>query len=194
MITKEMEKAFSDRFNGWRKRPDAPKLKDPDAFKACVLDVFARDEDRQRSDRNAYKALKDALRHTKKAIAVLATAHGKNYSNRQSRHLLDLLENAYRDAGEPKDSGEIHKSYYHAASDTWLNSTLTPTVKKTRSPSARLIFDLEALWFSEFQERPNTSDEPKFYIFAGDMMAIDPHSVRRQRDRTVPPEKTDSGE
>lgn len=191
MITKEKEKTLSDLYDAWRSRPDAPELKNPDDFKACVLDAFARNEERQRSDRNAYEAMKYALRHTKKAIAALADAHGKNYSNKQSRHLLGLLESAYRDAGEPKDNGEFHKSYYHAASDTWLNSTLTPTVKKTRSPSARLIFDLEVLWFSEFQERPNTADEPKFYIFAGDMMEIDPNSVRKQRERTVPPEKTD---
>lgn len=191
MITKDQQNALSDLFDDWRRRPDSPPLSDPESFRASVMAVFARDEERQRNDRNAAEALEKALRHTKKAIEVLAAVHTKGYSNKQSRHLLSLLEKAHCAAGEPKDKGEIHKSYYHAASDSWINSILTSPLKKTRSPTARLIFDLEALWFSEFKERPNTADEPKFYIFAGDMMKIDPGSVKRQRSRNVPPEKTD---
>lgn len=192
MTTKEKEKTLSDLFDDWQKRPDSPALSDLENFKARVLAVFAEDEARQRSDRNAFDVMNSALKHTMKAIKVLEDVHAKGYSNRQSRRLLELLGEAYNGAGA-KDKGERHISHYHADSDSWVDSVLTATSKKKRSATARLIFNLENLWFSEFKERPNNADEPKFYIFAGDMMGIDPSSVKKQRERTVPPVQTDRG-
>jgi hypothetical protein len=152
-----------------------------------VLAVFARDEERQRNDRQSNKALEDALRHTQRAIEALTEAHAKHngFSNNRNHKLLDALETAYYEAGEPNDTSEHHKSYYDAASDSWMHSVLTATQNR-RSPTARLIFALEALWFSEFGERP-TAYEPQFYIFAGYMLGISPNSVKKQRSRTVPP-------
>ena len=192
MITKEQEKLLINLFDDWQNRTDSPAPRDPENFRESVLAVFARDEERQRNDRqHTSKALKDALKHTQMAIEALTAAHAKEdgFSYNRTHKLLDALETAYHEAGEPKDKGEIHKSYYDAASDGWIHSTLTATVNKQRSHTARLIFDLEALWFSEFGERPTTADEPKFYIFAGDLMGIDPNSVKKQRSRTVPPKK-----
>jgi len=191
VIIKEQEKLLINLFDDWQNRTDSPTPRDPENFRESVLAVFARDEERQRNDRQTNKALKNALKHTQMAIEVLTAAHAKQngFKHNRTHVLLGALETAYHEAGEPKDKGEIHKSYYDAASDSWIHSTLTETVNKQRSPTARLIFDLEALWFSEFGERPTTADEPKFYIFAGDMMGIDPNSVKKQRSRTVPPKK-----
>ena len=57
MTTKEKEKTLSDLFDDWQKRPDSPALSDLENFKARVLAVFAEDETRQRSDRNAFDAM-----------------------------------------------------------------------------------------------------------------------------------------
>jgi hypothetical protein len=191
MITEERVKILNNRFDTWQERTDSPAPRNPENFRESVLAVFARDEERQRNDRQSNKALEDALRHTQRAIEALTAAHAKHngFSNNRNRNrnhkLLDALETAYYEAGEPKDKGEIHISYYDSASDSWMHSALTAT-KNRRSPTARLIFALEALWFSEFGERP-TAYEPQFYIFAGYMLGISPNSVKKQRSRTVPP-------
>jgi|GEM_PF-2669421 len=206
MITEEQAKTLNNRFDTWQERTDSPAPRNPENFRESVLAVFARDEERQRNDRNTSEALEKALRHTQKAIEALTAAHAKQDGFKYNRThklldsletVLDSLETAYYEAGEPKDKGEIHKSYYDSASDSWMHSVLTAT-KNQRSPTARLIFDLEALWFSEFGERPTTHDGSKFFIFAADMMrtnrsgvikAIDSSAVKKQRSRTVPPIK-----
>ena len=190
MITDQEREEYTRRFNVWLRTPKAPKPSNADEFRESVLGVFARDEERQRKDRNTNEALEKALRHTQKAIEALTADHAKHngFKNNRTHKLLDALETAYYEAGEPKDTSEIHKSYYDSASDSWMHSVLTAT-KNQRSPKARLIFDLEALWFSEFGERPTTADESKFFIFASDMMEIDANSVKKQRSRTVPPIK-----
>jgi hypothetical protein len=187
MITEERVKILNNRFDTWQERTDSPAPRNPENFRESVLEVFARDEERQRKDRNTNEALEKALWHIQKAIEALTEAHAKHngFSNNRNHKLLDALETAYYEAGEPKDKGEIHISYYDSASDSWMHSALTAT-KNRRSPTARLIFALEALWFEEFGERP-TADEPQFYIFAGYMLGIRPTSVKKQRSRTVPP-------
>ena len=190
MITEEQAKTLNNRFDTWQGRTDSPAPRNPENFRESVLEVFARDEKRQRGDRNADEALEKALRHTQKAIKTLTSHHAKQrgFKYNRTHELLDKLETAYYEAGEPKDKGETHKSYYDSASDSWMRSVLSAT-KNQRSQTARLIFDLEALWFSEFGERPTTADESKFFIFASDMMEIDANSVKKQRSRTVPPIK-----
>jgi|AntRauTorcE11897_2_1112592.scaffolds.fasta_scaffold08950_3 hypothetical protein len=199
MITEEQAKTLNNRFDTWQEREFSPAPRNPENFRESVLAVFARDEERQRNDRNTNEALDKALRHTQKAIEALTAAHAKQdgFKNNRTHKLLDSLKTAYYEAGEPKDTSEHHISYYDSASDSWMHSVLTAT-KNQRSHTARLIFDLEALWFSEFGERPTTADESNFFIFAGDMMrtnrsgvikAIDPSAVKKQRSRTVPPIK-----
>lgn len=188
MITKQEQEHYTRRFNEWLHTPKAPRPGNADEFREQVLAVFSHSEERDREKRQQSEALKTALKHTQKAIEALSTVQTKGFSNGQTAHLLGLLEAAYSEAGSPKETAEIHKSYHHSASDTWIHSTLTETQTKARSPQARLIFDLETLWFSEFGERPNNyAHEPEFYIFAGYLLDIDPNSVKKQRERIVPP-------
>lgn len=193
MITDQEREDYTHRFNVWLNAPKAPQPTDAVEFLEDVLIVFSRDEEQQRNDRQANDALEKALKLTQKAINVLTAADAKkdrfsvNYD--RNHKLLVALETAYYEAGEPKDKGETHHSYYNSASNEWIHWTLTAPVRKQRSKTARLIIKLEVLWFSEFKERPTTHDESKFYIFAGHLMGIDPDSVNKQRSRTVPPAK-----
>jgi hypothetical protein len=187
MITDQEREKYTCLFNEWARTPKVSRPRNTEAFRDSVLEVFSKHEERQRNSRNCAAALDKALRRTQNAIEALSTTHAKGYSNAQTKHLLTMLEAAHYEAGEPKEKSEVHKSYYDSASGTWMHSMLTATNKKARSPRARLIFDLEALWFSEFRERPNTADEPQFYIFAGQMMGVTPEGVRKQRSRTVKP-------
>lgn len=187
MITETEREKYSQRLTEWLRMPKAPRPQDPDEFRERVLGVLSYSEERDRNKRQCSEALTTALKHTQKAIEALSKAHDKGASSGQTRHLLALLKTAYSEAGEPKEKAEIHKSYYDSASDTWIDSVLTATQKKARSPRARLIFDLETLWFSEFGERPKKHDhEPEFYIFAGHLLGLDPNSVKTQRGRIVP--------
>lgn len=179
------------KLNEWSTWPNAPTPENTAQFRESVLAVFERSEERERNSRNCAEGLTEALKQTQKALDALSATHAKGYSNAQTRYLWELLEKVCRVTWEPKEKGEIHKAYHHAASDSWMRSVLTANKKKARSENVRLIFDLEALWFSEFGERPNTSDEHPFYVFAGYLMddkEKDPNSVKRQRSRTVPPE------
>lgn len=188
MITENEKQRLLKRLDEWFDDPKAPKPTNKDSFKESALNVFIRNEERYFNQQICANALDEALKKINQIIEKLDDTHNRGFGNKQTELLEQLLRQAKEAAGSPKDKAEIHKAYYNSKTETWIQSTLLEQDKKQRSKdSGRLIFDLEALWFSEFGQRPSANNEHPFYVFAYYLTEIDAGSIRKKRGRTTAP-------
>jgi CRISPR/Cas system CMR subunit Cmr4 (Cas7 group RAMP superfamily) len=192
IINQQIRERYGARVDNWLNRPDTDKPEHPDKFRERVLGIFAYSEYRERNNRNCADAYGKALQRVEKAILELEALHNNDYGNDQTQHLLKQLQAARIESGEieKKETAKISAIYFDDyLSAQWISSSLTERKKKVRREQARLIFELEALWCREFNERPANHIHHSFFVFAGTMLGISPEGVKKQRERIVPPDK-----